>query len=141
MKEKIVDLVKANENFYFAIKNCDLESMKSIWLQEPSVKCVHPGWPMLHGWEAVSQSWKNIFENGAPIDIELHDVDTHISGNSAWVVCIEKISYRIEDEIHSGYAQSTNIYRFDEGKWLLALHHASPVPAPRGEVSSNEVLQ
>ena len=141
MEEKIADLVKANENFYSAIKNCNFDQMQDVWLKDPSVKCVHPGWPMLHGWEAVSQSWKNIFDNGAPIDIELEEVDTQLSGNSAWVICIEKISYKIEDEIHSGYAQSTNIFRFDGAKWLLALHHASPVPPPRGDISSSKTLQ
>ncbi len=141
MKEKIVNLQKANENFYSAIKECDFELMNNIWLKDPGVKCVHPGWPMLHGWEAVSQSWKNIFENGGPIDIELQDLDTQLSGNSAWVICIEKISYKIENEIHAGFAQSTNIYKFDGRNWLLALHHASPVPAPRGDTSSSQTLQ
>lgn len=141
MKHKTKEVVKANEDFYLAIKNSDFDHMTSLWFQDESVKCVHPGWPMLHGWEAVSQSWKNIFENSGPLDIELQDIETRISGNSGWVICIEKISYKIDDEIHSGYAQSTNIFKFDGKNWLLALHHASPVPAPRGDVSSNEVLQ
>ncbi|MEM7008764.1 MAG: nuclear transport factor 2 family protein [Thermodesulfobacteriota bacterium] len=141
MDTKLKELVKTNESFYLAIKNSDFDQMKTVWLQDSSVKCVHPGWPMLHGWEAVSQSWKKIFENGAPIDIELVEVETEISGNSAWVICIEKISYKIENEIHSGFAQSTNIFKLDGELWQLALHHASPIPAPRGDVSTTDVLQ
>jgi ketosteroid isomerase-like protein len=141
MIDKIQDVVEANEKFYRAIKSSDIDLLNDIWINDESVKCVHPGWPMLHGWEAVGQSWKNIFSSGNTLDIELQDVHTQVSGDSAWVICIEKISYRIGGEIQHGFAQSTNIFRFDGSRWLLALHHASPVPAPRGDTSLNEVLQ
>ena len=96
---------------------------------------------MLHGWEAVSESWKNIFETGGPLDIELQAIHPETSGDSAWVICIEKVSYKIKGKIQHGFAQSTNIFKFAGDKWLLALHHASPIPAPKGNVSSTEVLQ
>lgn len=141
MTNKIEEVVKANDRFYTAIKNGDVDQLNDIWVKDESVKCVHPGWPMLHGWEAVAQSWKNIFSNGSTLDIELQDVETQISGNSAWVICIEKISYKIADEIQHGFAQSTNIYKYDGSNWMMVLHHASPVPAPKGDNSSSKVLQ
>lgn len=141
MSQKIKEVIDANEKFYLAMKSADFDQMENIWIKDDSVKCVHPGWPMLHGWQAVSESWKNIFENSGALDIELQDVNTEKSGDSAWVICIEKITYNIEGEIQHGYAQSTNIFKFTENKWLLALHHASPIPAPKGHVSSTEILQ
>jgi len=141
MTEKIKEVMKANENFYLAMKSADFDRMESIWANDDTVKCVHPGWPMLHGWEAVSESWKNIFETGGPLDIELQAIHPETSGDSAWVICIEKVSYKIKGKIQHGFAQSTNIFKFAGDKWLLALHHASPIPAPKGNVSSTEVLQ
>ena len=141
MKEQKEKVIEANENFYAAVKTGDIDKLGAIWLQDENVKCVHPGWPMLHGWEAVSQSWKNIFENGGPLDIELQDVAVDVSGDTAWVICIEKIGYKLDDEVQFGFAQSTNIFNFDGSKWFLVLHHASPIPAPRQDVSSNNPLQ
>ncbi len=141
MTDKINEVMKANEDFYLAMRSADFDRMENIWVNDDSVKCVHPGWPMLHGWEAVSESWKNIFENGGALDIELQDIDYETCGDSAWVICIEKVSYKFDGEIQHGFAQSTNIFKFTEDKWLLALHHASPIPAPKEHVSSSEVLQ
>ncbi len=141
MTKKIQEVEKTNKKFYTAVKDANIERINEIWVKDATVKCVHPGWPMLHGWEAVGQSWKNIFSNGSRLDIELQDVETQVSGNSAWVICIEKISYQIADEVQHGFAQSTNIYKYDGSKWLMVLHHASPVPAPRDEGFSNKVLQ
>jgi len=135
------EVLEANENFYLAIKRGDVDQMEKVWIQDASVKCVHPGWPMLYGWEAVGQSWKNIFGNGGPLDIELPDISAQILGDIACVICIEKISYKVGDEVQFGFAQSTNIFKFDGSSWLLALHHASPIPAPRRDMTSNEILQ
>ncbi len=134
-------VLRANENFYQAIKTGDIGQMDGIWIKDEDIKCVHTGWPMLYGWEAVRESWENIFSGGGPLDIELPDIKTQISGNTAWVICIEKISYKVGDEIQFGFAQSTNIFVLDGSSWLLALHHASPIPAPRREAASDEVLQ
>jgi len=142
MTEKQRDeVLKANENFYLALKRGDATQMENVWIKDESVKCVHPGWPMLYGWEAISQSWINIFGNGGPLDIELGDTSAQILGDLAWVICIEKVSYKVEDEIQFGFAQSTNIFKLDGSSWLLVLHHASPIPAPRREVISNDILQ
>jgi len=136
-----VELLKANENFYQAIKTGDIGQMDNIWIKDEDIKCVHPGWPMLYGWEAVRESWENIFSNGGPLDIELPDISAQILGDIAWVICIEKISYKVGDEIQFGFAQSTNIFKLDGSSWFLVLHHASPISAPRREAASNEVLQ
>lgn len=135
------EVISANEGFYEAVREGDLERMKALWVGGEEAKCVHPGWPMLYGWESVEESWKNIFENGGPIGIELSDVRAEISGDVAWVICIEKISHRIGDEIQTGFAQSTNIFVRLGHEWLLSVHHASPMPAPPGESESTESLQ
>jgi len=142
MKEKLQDeVISANENFYRAIEESDLKRMEELWVGSEEDKCVHPGWPMLYGWEAVAESWKSIFENGGPIGIELTDVSAEVSGDTAWVICIERISHRMGDQVQSGFAQSTNIFVRRGSSWLLSVHHASPIPTPGGDGSSSENLQ
>jgi ketosteroid isomerase-like protein len=138
---RIDEVLTANSGFYECICDGDLDKMKSIWLKEPKSKCVHPGWPMLYGWEAINESWKNIFEAGGPAHIEISDVRGYVSGDTAWVICIEKISQRVGDQIRLGYAQSTNVFEYSASSWKLVIHHASPIPVPRGETTSNHNLQ
>lgn len=135
------DVLKANSRFYKALGEGNLNSMTEIWLNEPKAKCVHPGWPMLYGWEAIKESWKNIFEAGGPAHIDISDVRIHISGELAWVICIERVSQRVGVQTRLGYAQSTNVFEYSGSSWRLVIHHASPVPVPRGDSASNQNLQ
>lgn len=141
MKELEEKVIEANETFYLAVRTGDIDKMGMVWVKDENVKCVHPGWPMLHGWEAVSQSWKNIFESGNQLDIELQDITVEVSGDTAWVICIEKVGYKFGDEVQFGFAQSTNIFKLNGVKWFLVLHHASPIPAPMQDASTNKNLQ
>lgn len=135
------EVIRANENFYRAIAQGDSERMQELWLDDKEVKCVHPGWPMLYGREAVIESWKNIFENGGPLEIEISDLSVEVSGDAAFVICIEKISHRLGDEIQVGFAQSTNIFVRSGSSWLICVHHASPTPTPAGDAALSENLQ
>ena len=135
------EVLKANSMFYECIREGDLDKMQRAWLKDPKAKCVHPGWPMLYGWGVVKESWKNIFEAGGPAYIEISDTTAYVSGEMAWVICIEKISQRVGDQVRLGYAQSTNVFEYRDSSWQLVIHHASPVPVPRGEAASNQNLQ
>lgn len=134
-------VLKTNEKFYSAIESGDLELMGELWVKDSKAKCVHPGWPMIYGWDAVMESWKNIFAQGGLAGIEISDVRIRILGDLACVICVEKISQRVGEGVRSGYAQSTNVFEYKNSSWLLVIHHASPVPVPRGEASSDHNLQ
>ncbi len=141
MTTKEEEILDVNSRFYESIRNSEIDAMEEVWLTEEKAKCVHPGWPMLYGWQEIKTSWVSIFENSAPLEIELSDVRVRIVGDLAWVICIERISHKLGEEIRLGFAESTNIFEYGDSGWLLVLHHASPVPVPRGEVESSEDLQ
>ena len=52
----------ANDAFYAAFESLDLERMTRLWAQKTTITCIHPGWDLLIGHEAVMQSWRGIFE-------------------------------------------------------------------------------
>ncbi len=56
-------VLQANRKFYQALAALDLRAMNHLWLNENWVRCVHPGWAPLEGWEAVHESWQRIFED------------------------------------------------------------------------------
>lgn len=134
-------VLKANANFYKAVLTCDVGLIEDVWLKDARAKCVHPGWPMLYGWESIKESWKAIFNSGAPTDIALSDVKVEVSGRIAWVVCIEEVSHKVGEEIQTGFAQATNLYELSDSSWHLALHHACPIPIPLSEFESSKRLQ
>ena len=54
------------------------EAMEAVWLHEPWVRCVHPGWEMLTGWQSIRKSWSNIFKNAAYLKIHVSKVTVHV---------------------------------------------------------------
>ena len=44
MTEKIKEVMKANENFYLAMKSADFDRMESIWANDDTVKLAYAPW-------------------------------------------------------------------------------------------------
>ena len=55
--EVITRVRRANDRFYRAFESLDMKQMEAMWVQTDRAKCVHPGWELLEGWDAVRQSW------------------------------------------------------------------------------------
>ena len=118
----------ANARFYRALANADLGAMSGLWLQSDEASCVHPGWPMLEGWEAIRESWQAIFKNQGPLRIWPEAVAVHLAGGVAWVTCIENIDASRELTDLLIQARATNIFHRVDGRWKMVHHHASPLP-------------
>ena len=124
---------EVNAQFYRALEQLSIEEMEEVWLHDGSVKCIHPGWSALSGWEAIWESWVGIFEHTKMMTVDLSDVEVTVEGDVAWVACVENITSVSERGMSGGQAVATNIFcRTDEG-WKLVHHHASPAPAPEGQ--------
>ena len=104
-----------------------------MWLQEEWVRCVHPGWELLEGWEAVHESWQQIFENTKFMKITVAVQSVRVEKTTAWVCCTEKVSSAAEGRFETAFAQATNIFRLQNGSWFLVHHHASHLPAPASD--------
>lgn len=121
----------ANRRFYAALENSDYEQMCALWLPEEWVKCVHPGWEVLRGWKRVREGWEQIFTNSRGLRAVPEEIEIRIEGDFAWVSCAENLAVFL-DSTHAPVlvrATATNLfYRVNE-QWLMAHHHASPVPA------------
>jgi len=133
MEEIRMAVQKINEKFYEALTTADLSLMDELWIKSDDVKCIHPGWPLLLGWEKVRESWKNIFESGGLTDIKISNVFIEVADETAWLNCTEKLSYLIGDQVVITLAQTTNIFECTDEGWGIVLHHASPMPMPPTE--------
>src|SRR5512135_1886615 len=43
-------IIQANRGFYEAFQSLELERMEAVWLRDPRIICIHPGWRKLAGW-------------------------------------------------------------------------------------------
>lgn len=119
------DLVLAQHRaFYRALSHCDLEAMDRVWLHAPWVRCVHPGWELLIGWEAVRASWEGIFGNTRSHKIEAGDVTVRLVEGFSWVSAVE----RIRGQGGVSFTAATNLFQRTDDGWRMVLHHASIIP-------------
>jgi hypothetical protein len=144
------EVLEANERFYRALNALDLESMERLWSHGSFVRCVHPGWELIVGWEAVRASWEGIFRgsSGGPAhSVATADVSVHVVSELGWVSCIERI---ILPGRSSGVSSSTSLavatnlfqrFSAEGARWEMILHHASLLPLVVAEtMDSPEVI-
>jgi len=116
-------VMAVNQRFYDAIEQRDFAALAAVWEQTPRVTCVHPGWPILRGWEAVADSWKRILEGPGRNQFILTNTSITIEGALAWVVLDENLMANDG----TGTIASTNIFARHDNDWLMVVHHGSPV--------------
>lgn len=121
------DLEEANARFYRAFETLEIAEMDGVWAHGAHVTCVHPGWPLLVGWEAVRASWETIFNNTAEMSFTLSAVRAVRAGETGWVTCTENILSEVRGRVSVTSVLATNIYELDGAQWLLVHHHASHV--------------
>jgi hypothetical protein len=54
LSEAQENVIKANEAFYSAFRNRDMEAMDAIWARNDEVAVIHPGWPGISGRERIA---------------------------------------------------------------------------------------
>ena len=122
------DLIGVNASFYESLETFDLARMKSLWLQSDGVRCVHPGWEAIDGYDAVIESWDQVFRNTGWMRVTPTNVVTHRLGDLGLVYCAENITAKHDDDVGVAVTMATNVFRRTEDGWRMFLHHASPSP-------------
>ena len=134
------EVEEANARFYRAFESLDLAEMEAVWAKRAHVKCVHPGWPLLAGWEAVRASWEAIFKNTAEIRFSLTDVSVRVDAGLAWVTCTENILSQAGGKISVTSVLATNLFERAGDRWLMIHHHASHVLSGEAPPPPDEAL-
>lgn len=118
-------VIEANLKFYFALESLDVDLMEEVWVTDGSASCIHPGWSRLVGWENIRANWEQIFRNTSFMRIDLGEVSVEVHGSVAWVGCLENITTAMGDQMRRAQAYATNVFVFEDDRWLLSVHHAS----------------
>ena len=125
---EVEELRAVNERFYKALEELDLEQMQRLWLHEPWVRCIHPGWDVLVGWERVRESLEQIFASTGWMRVTPTECNIHVFGEVGMVACAENITASRDADVGVAVAQATNLFRRTPEGWRMFHHHASPAP-------------
>ena len=123
-------VLAANRAFYDAFESLDAEKMETVWLRDPRIICIHPGWRKLSGWGPIMSSWERIFDNTFEMKFELGEMEVMISGDLALVVVEEVLTQRGYEGTQKSQVLATNVLERVGQGWFLVMHHGSPVISP-----------
>ena len=112
----------ANEAFYRAFADGDVDAMDAVWARSAPVACIHPGWAALAGREAVMESWRAILSSANRPAIESRGAAAYLHGDTALVICYEAVG--------GAWLVATNMFVREDGAWKMAHHQAGPTTAP-----------
>jgi len=121
------ELALANRGFYEVFQRLDFDAMRALWLDSPSIRCVHPGCEALIGPECVHASWRAIFTSTKAIHFKVGAITLELHGTTGVVGCIERLlDGELPPRVESIIA-ATNVFVRRNGRWLMSVHHASPI--------------
>jgi len=123
MDPDIVDVLEANQRFYDAHEGRDMTAMAEVWEHSDRVVCIHPGWPILRTWPVVEESWRRILSGPGRNQFILTNHAVSVHGGIACVTLDENLV----DGGGTGTVAATNLFALADDRWLLFLHHGSPV--------------
>ena len=121
----------ANESFYHAFSNGNLEMMELLWSKTHRICCIHPGHAPLQKYEQIMLSWKNILEQSKNTEIEYFDPNLSLYGDLALITCYEVVS--------GNHLIATNGFVMEEEDWKMVFHQAGPtVGRPVSDASKKD---
>ncbi len=126
-------VLDANQSFYDAFNKQDLEGMQQVWIRDALATCIHPGWPVLRGFDPIIKSWKDIFGHTDHMEIKLSDVNVVAADDLVWVSCQENLFSINVSGVQSTQVHATNMFKQVSGEWKMILHHAAAIPSPSQE--------
>ncbi len=121
----------AEDAYYDAIDESDLEKMMSVWENSPQVACLLPMQPMHHGVEAIRRMWKPMLDPQLKVDITVNHLQWIEEGNIAIHILEEMVTLVANGE-RQPPIYATNVYRKAADGWHLLMHLNAPSPPPPG---------
>ena len=118
----------AETAFYDAFERADIAAMMAVWAETDDVVCIHPQGPRLAGFEAVRESWMQIFAGGSTLRVRTTETRT-FDGQALAVHNVVELVAPPGGEPTSVFA--TNVYVLTDGGWRIAVHHANAAPEAR----------
>ena len=115
----------AENAFYEAFERADLAAMMTVWAEDDDIVCIHPQGPRLTGFEAVRESWVQIFAGGTS-RLRVRTVEARkYAGQSVAVHSVVEVLSMPGQQSPAQSVCATNVYELTDNGWRMVVHHAS----------------
>ena len=119
----------AETAFYEAFERGDLAAMMAVWAETDDVVCIHPQGPRLLGFDAVRESWAQIFSRATQLRIRTIEA-RRFDGQNVAVRSVVEVLAAPGGQGPTQSVNATNVYELTPGGWRMVIHHATHVPEP-----------
>jgi uncharacterized protein (TIGR02246 family) len=120
----------AEDAFYDAIDEKDLEALMAVWEESGETICLLPMMAAQQGKEAIKRLWEPLMQTDIGLDIQTRHL-TWIETTDLAIHLIEEL-VKAPGQTEAQPVYATNIYRRGDQGWRLLMHQNSPTPPPPG---------
>ena len=133
MSENYETPQEAEDAFYDALEEGDLNRVLAVWADTDDISCLLPMYPLIRGHKDVEDVFRHLFSRGQGIALTV----THLDWIKADDIAIHHVEEAIQ-HVPPGRPPpppfyGTNIYRKYDGGWRLITHLNAPTPQPQGQ--------
>lgn len=121
---------EAEDAYYDAIDERDLEKMMSVWSPSPDAACLLPMQSLQRGPQAIREMWRQMLDQAQGLDITINHMQWIDLGDVSIHLLEELATVKGGGKQPPIYASNT--YHRDGDGWRLLLHFNSPTPPPPG---------
>ena len=123
----------AEDAYYDAIEEANLEKMMSVWEDSPESACLLPMRPLQQGTGAIRELWQPMLDPKMRLNITVNHLQWIEQGNIA-IHLLEELVTLAETAERQPPIYAINIYRRGDDGWHLLTHVNSPAPPPPGMI-------
>ena len=121
---------EAEDAFYDALDDGDLNQLLSVWAESDDICCLLPMYPMIQSRQGVADVFTHLFSQGHGVSLAV----THLGWIETDNIAIHQVEETIEDPPADRHTPppfyGTNIFRKDNTGWRLIVHLNAPTPPP-----------
>ena len=121
----------AEDAFYDALDEANLERMLAVWAESDDVCCLLPMHPLIRGRQNVTDLFTHMFSQGSGVSLAIRHLDWIESDDMAIHMVEETLQGLPVDTPPQPPLYGTNIYRKEGDGWRLVIHTNAPTPPPR----------
>lgn len=120
----------AEDAFYDALEDGDLNQLFALWADTDDICCLLPMYPMVQGRQQVEELFSHLFSRGQGVALSVRHL--------GWIQTDDIAIHQVEETIQNPPPgqpapppfYGTNIYRKAADGWRLIVHQNAPTPAP-----------
>jgi ketosteroid isomerase-like protein len=116
----------AEDAYYDAIDEKDLEAMMSVWADSDDILCLLPMMPAQRGTASIRKLWEPLMSGEVVLDMSVKHL--------AWLETGDVAIHLVEEHVQAPGMESfqivyaSNVYHKSPDGWRILMHQNSPTP-------------